>query len=241
VDLDGTLIHPEPEAIPVWGDSGAGYMSQNTAELLGKISRWFPVVIATGRNALSVGKLAEHIPEVRFSGFVLENGLIARTDLYGKIPLEEGWTEVCGMLPGWNRLKGYENCLGLEVPESEDDPGKTVREVLARTGRTAHLYQEPGKIFIFPFLASKLTGIRTLNFSPFVVLGNGTNDVDMLEAAAYPGTLSSAHERVRDKVLTRGRGHCSCLCSHAGTEDLLKWAADRIGAALNGLPDDGGL
>ncbi|MBF0234276.1 MAG: HAD hydrolase family protein, partial [Desulfamplus sp.] len=81
-DLDGTLLHAEQEAIAVPGRTRASFLSADAALLLAKISRIFPVVIATGRNAMSVHKLVRQLPDVEFSGFVLENGFVVKDGSY---------------------------------------------------------------------------------------------------------------------------------------------------------------
>ena len=84
VDLDGTLLHPEPEAIRVWGRSGYRYMSKTAAEFLVHISRSMPLIIATGRNAQSVHNLVKQIDDLKIAGFVMENGLVARRHLFSE-------------------------------------------------------------------------------------------------------------------------------------------------------------
>jgi len=78
VDLDGTLLHPEPEAIAVWSRSRYQYMSAMAARLLEEISHQMPVAIASARNAQSVKILVDQLSQVNFCGFVTENGLVAR-------------------------------------------------------------------------------------------------------------------------------------------------------------------
>ncbi|OQX10591.1 MAG: hypothetical protein BWK80_45585, partial [Desulfobacteraceae bacterium IS3] len=82
VDLDGTLLHPEPEAIQVRGRSGYRYMSKT--EFLVHISRSMPLIIATGRNAQSVHNLVKQIDDLKIAGFVMENGLVARRHLFSE-------------------------------------------------------------------------------------------------------------------------------------------------------------
>ncbi|MGE0085962.1 MAG: HAD family hydrolase [Desulfococcaceae bacterium] len=230
VDLDGTLVHAEPGEIPVPGFSGCRYMALRSADLLAEISQKMPVLIATGRNAKSVGGLTDQLENIFFSGFVLENGMVARTSLYADTenPVDE-WAEIAQHFPDWRRISGYENCLGLAFDRSEENPGKRVREVLDSMGKTAHLYQEPGKIFVYPYLSGKLSGIQVLGFEPHIVLGDDINDLDMLSAAGYSATMASAHEKVRHLVMEKGN-YCSEFSSHKGTEDLLL----RVGELISG-------
>ncbi|NJL59926.1 MAG: HAD hydrolase family protein [Desulfobacteraceae bacterium] len=222
VDLDGTLLHSEPEAIAVWGRSGYRYMSSKAAEFLIRISRQIPIVIATGRNAQSVRRLTEQIPELRCYGFVLENGFVIKTELDSKLSVHSRWDEIAGYFPDWERLGGYENCLGLIPPPSAENPEKRISQVLADTGQQGFLYRENHKIFIYPFMPSKLSGCRALGVFPLIAIGDEVNDADILEAAEYAGTLSSAHNSVKQIVLKK-QGYCSPLSSHAAAEDLLQW------------------
>ena len=131
VDLDGTLLHEEPAEIPVLGKSGYRYMSRKSADILTEISAYLPVVIATGRNALSVGRLTKQLEHISFSGFIMENGLIARKSLYREDEKKEDeWDELYDMLPGWERLEGYENCLGMIFPSHIKDPKAVVKDKL---------------------------------------------------------------------------------------------------------------
>ncbi|GBC63679.1 hypothetical protein DENIS_4677 [Desulfonema ishimotonii] len=223
VDLDGTLLHAEAAAIPVRGRSGYRYMSRTSAALLTDLSHLVPVVIATGRNARSVDRLVAQLGQIPFSGFVMENGLIARQRVCRDNIPEDPWADLFERLPGWERLAGYESCLGMIFPPDMADPEAVVRDALACLGLTAHIYRERHKLFVYPFPASKLAGIEALNFDPFIVLGDEINDMDMLRAGAYPGTIASAHQRVRQYIREAG-SYCSPSASHAGTEDLLRWA-----------------
>jgi len=226
IDLDGTLLHPEPEAVPVWGRSGYRYMSGKSAELLAEISNLIPVVIATGRNAQSVQRLVCQLENVSFCGFVTENGLVSRRYLKA-INYQDKWDDVTGLLPDWERLSGYEECLGLMIPLYAEEPEKIVAEVLVRRGKTGHIYRENRKLFVYPFMPSKLSGIRDLGFEPFIALGDEVNDLDMLDAAAYPATLITAHKDVRHCVRKK-KGYCSDQISHAATEVLLKYVGEKL-------------
>lgn len=255
VDLDGTLLHPEASDLPAPGISGVQYMSRRAADLLREISRSLPVIIATGRNARSVGRVLKNLSGISFRGFVLENGLLARTRLMenpnprdrtasarnpnplpssrsvpetwpGTLPKkwDDPWAPICRRLPEWRRLEDYETCLGLLFPRSETSPRESMEAALADAGMTGHIWVEPRKVFVYPSPPGKLLGIRSLNVEPFIVLGDERNDIDLLRAAAHPGTLASAHPEVQRTVETRG-GYRSRSFSHAGAEDLLRWAA----------------
>ncbi len=222
VDLDGTLLHAEPGEIPVRGRSGYRYMSKTAGNILARISETLPVVIATGRNAQSVGRLVEHLGHVRFRGFVLENGMVARKRLQGHGAGEDAWAAVMEMLPGWERLEGYENCLGVIPPLSVQDPSARMLEALSLTGKAGCLYPERHKLFVYPSFPSKLAGARSLGIEPYIALGNDLNDLDILSAASHCATLISAHEEVKRRIGDKD-GYCSPLSSHAASQDLLSW------------------
>ncbi len=231
VDLDGTLLHPEPEAIPVMGRSGYRYLSKTAADILAEISRTMPVVIATGRNARSVQKLVCQLDHVNFCGFVMENGYVSKicldnddnNDNNNDILGENEWNEVASMLPDWERLVNYEKILGLIIPSYVENPKEVLLDALACKGKTGYLYQENHKIFVCPSFPSKLRGISALGYDPFIVIGDEINDLDLLRAGSYPATLTTAHKDVKQLVRKRN-GYCSPLVSHAATEDLLEWA-----------------
>ncbi|MCP4107445.1 MAG: HAD hydrolase family protein [Desulfobacteraceae bacterium] len=224
VDLDGTLLHPEPEAISVLGMSGYQYLSKTAADTLAQVSRIMPVVIATGRNARSVQKLVSQLDHVNFCGFVMENGYVSKTSLDNNdIPGEDEWEEVTSMLPDWERLVNYEKILGLIAPPYVENPREALLDALACKGKTGYLYQEKHKMFVSPSFPSKLQGISDLGYDPFIVIGDELNDLDLLRAGSYPATLTTAHKDVKQLVRKRN-GYCSPLASHAAAEDLLEWA-----------------
>ncbi len=227
VDLDGTLLHAEPEEISVRGRSGYRYMSKGTGAILARIGEILPVVIATGRNAQSVGRLVEHLGHVRFNGFILENGLVARKRLQIHGAGKDAWAAVMEVLPGWDRLDGYENCLGVIPPPWIQDPSAVLEEALSLAGKTGCLYPERHKLFVYPSLPSKLAGAGSLGIEPYIVLGNDLNDLDILDAASHCATLISAHEQVRQRVRDKG-GYCSPLSSHAASENLLSWVVETV-------------
>ena len=218
LDLDGTLLHPQVAGIEIRGMSGSVYMSTTTAKLLVAISSRFPLILATGRNARSVAWLVNQLEKVQFYGFVLENGLVARKQLkppgrYRDLPL---------LLPNWKRLKGYEACLGLLAPQNCKEPLKKIKTALSQADFNYHLYHDSvrNKFFIYSCLPSKLTGLQALKINPFIVIGDADNDVDMLRAARYPFTLSSAFQAVR-QIVHHKKGYISPFHGHDASEDML--------------------
>ena len=222
VDLDDTLLHDEPEAIAVQGRSGFRYLSATAANLLRQISSSLPPVIATARNAQSVKRLVDQLPEVRFGGFVMENGLVARTRVLSTVRRSNPWQTIADTLSDWEQLRGYESCLGLIPPRSLRDAKEILAEVLLKSGLPGQIYVDRHKLFIYPCMPGKLTGVRSLQFQPWVALGDGLNDLETLRASRYVATLSTADEAIKRLVILKG-GYCSPRTSHAATEDLLSW------------------
>lgn len=223
VDLDGTLLHSEPESVPVWGRSGYRYMSHVSAKLLEKIGKSIPIVIATGRNAQSVQRLVNQLPNVRFYGFVLENGLVTRTDLHNNQDVfKDEWADVMPYLFGWERLSGYERCLGLIPPAFVQNPESVLKNAMSDTGKNGCLCRDRHKLFVYPSNPSKLSGIRSLMAKPLIALGNECNDLDMLEFSKYSASIDTAHEQVK-QLIRQKNGYCSILSSHAASEDILRW------------------
>ncbi|MDM8515157.1 HAD hydrolase family protein [Desulfobacterales bacterium HSG16] len=227
VDLDGTLLHPEPEAIAVKGSSGFQYMSKKAGNLLERISQKLPIIIATGRNAASISRLTQQLSDTCFAGFVMENGMVSRTCAAPAHRKHDPWQSLVQALKGWERLEEYENCLGVRVPDKIDSPLIAVKKAMAASGTTGFIYTEPKKVFIYPSVPSKLAGIRQLGFAPFIVIGDEKNDLDMIEAAFHPATLCTAHENVL-KFVAQQNGYCSKKTSHAATEDMLEWAENIV-------------
>ncbi|MBC6422887.1 MAG: HAD hydrolase family protein [Hormoscilla sp. SP5CHS1] len=241
VDLDGTLLHPEPEAIAVWSRSRYQYMSAMAARLLEEISHQMPVAIASARNAQSVKILVDQLPQVNFCGFVTENGLVARRHLH---PVANGseWDIVANLLPDWLRITGYEQCLGLIPPTSVDNPEAILRSVLCQTAKHGHIYLDRHKIFVYPTLANKLSGLEKLGLQPWMALGNDLNDWEMLGHALHPATLADAHEKVKDVVKSKEGGYCSPAISHAGTRDILLWIQGLCASRRSSIgPVEGGV
>jgi hydroxymethylpyrimidine pyrophosphatase-like HAD family hydrolase len=232
VDLDGTLLHPEQEAIAVPGRVSCRYLSQTSANLLAEISKLIPIVIATARNAQNVKQLVQQIPDVCFCGFVTENGLVAKFHLDETPIANSNWNAVTDLLPNWSKLTGYENCLGLIAPKNFENSDKFLRKILFENDIPGYIYLDGHKIFIYPSMPSKLKGIQFLNFFPLITLGNDLNDLDMLNASPYTATLSTAHEEVKEVVNHKG-GYCSSLNSHAATEELLLWTYELVASLLN--------
>lgn len=220
VDLDGTLLHPEPTSIALWGRTRYQYMSRVAAQQLAEISQIFPIAIATARNAKTVKKLVEQLPEVNFCGFVCENGLVYRHSLMDLSAPKQDWSAIAQRLPDWERIDGYEQCLGLIPPRNVDRPQEALKKVLLNEDKEGFVYRDGRKIFVYPARPDKARGLKCLGYSSFISAGNDINDLEMLHAAQYAMTLKSAHLDVKNLVEMKP-GYCSQLVSHIGTEDWL--------------------
>ncbi len=238
LDLDGTVLHAPQAELAVFGRTEYRYMSAGTAGLLAEISRMLPVIIATGRNARSAGRLISQLTDIRFAGFVLENGMIARREMW--MPQNDPrrcpapWESVREKLPRLDLMPGYEDSLALRIPDhispADIDPAAEVRSALAACGCTGHYYREGRKIFVYPRSPSKLRAVQSLGFFPFIMLGDYLNDLDAMEAAAHCGTLPTAHEKALRLVRRKG-GCLTAGTDHAGSEELLRWAVELLRSA----------
>lgn len=227
VDLDGTLLHSEPEKISVKGRSGFSYLAKKTEKLLYEISCIAPIFIATGRNSSSVKNLTTQIPHIHFSGFILENGFVITTSLDNKNHQETNWDCIIDLLPEWERLTGYENCLGLIPPINQSNPKNIIKMMLKENGRDDYVYSENRKIFIYPEAPDKTKGFSRLQVHPFVSLGNDVNDLQMMTVSSNPVTLDSASVHIRNIVKNK-KGYCSPFSSHAAAEDMLAWTYEKL-------------
>lgn len=220
VDLDGTLLHPEPEAIAVWGRTRYQYLSQTAANKLAQISQKVPVVIATARHTQTVKSLVEQLPPTNFFGFVLENGLVAKKNLNESSVGQFNFQKIAQLLPQWSVIEGYENSLGLIPPPSLKNPRKEVEQILSDLRMQAYVYLDGHKLFVYPTIPSKLSGLQALKCVPTVAMGNDWNDLDMLDISPYPLTVGNAHIQVK-ALISKSRGYCSPFISHQATLDLL--------------------
>ncbi len=231
VDLDGTLLHPEPEAIAVWGRTRHQYMSRVAAQRLAEISQMFPIAIATARHAQTVKSLVEQLPEVNFCGFVCENGLVYRHSLTDLSTLKQDWGAIAQSLPDWEQIDGYEQCLALIPPKNVDRPQEVLKKVMMNANKKGFVYLDGRKIFVYPERPDKSRGLKALGYLSFISAGNDINDLEMLTASHYAVTLSTAHLDVKSLVEMK-LGYCSQFGSHRGTEDWLSHVLSKLNELL---------
>ena len=255
-DLDGTLLHVKPESIAVPGRTRASFLSADAALLLAKISQIFPVVIATGRNAKSVHKLVSQLPDVRFSGFVLENGFVVKHEIddknivRGKIQSQtnnihmnskiinnpewkkqDDWDKIADLFPDWERLPFYENCAGFVFPFDQDDIDRMVintkvehaQKILDKHGYNYPVYKEKRKIFIYPGHVDKMKGLALLGVHPYIAIGDGTNDLEMMQQSTVSVTLNSGSSELKE-IVKQKNGFCSMQTEHNAACEMLEFA-----------------
>lgn len=227
VDLDGTLLHLQPERIEVPGATVSSYLSSTALDLLQQLGQRSSLVIATARNSYSVTKLVSQLPDVCISGFVMENGLVARPQLDRHPDHLPPWEDIAQELSHWRRLLGYEACLGLVPPKTERNAFEILSELVASSREPGVIYRDRHKLFVYPYLPNKHQGLEKLGFSPWMALGNDTNDLELMQASPYLGTLSDATGDIK-AVVNAKNGFCSQQTGHDGTVELLEWALETI-------------
>ena len=205
------------------GRSRDCYVSRRTVALLAKISQQLPTFITTGRNAPSVRKLTDQIPEVRFAGFVLENGFVVKKDITTPDPQKKKWKFADKVPPGWEIIPGYERSAGFILPEEQKNPAELVRHLLEETEEQGYICFNPPKIFVYPHEPDKMQGLAKFSVRPHIALGNDINDTQLIQASIHPVTLQTAHSSIRE-ITEQKSGYCSPFAYHAAAEDMLRWA-----------------
>lgn len=234
-DLDGTLLHSQKESIAVPGRTCSSFLSKDAAQLLAKISRIFPVVIATGRNSNSVYKLVSQLTDVIFSGFVLENGFVRKQFIENKLARNPEWDEIAALFPDWERLPFYENCTGFVFSFDQKDIdamkidllAQYAEKILMEHGYTYPVYKERRKIFIYPGHVDKMRGLAPLGIHPYIAMGDGINDLQMMQESDFALTLNSGAPELKELVKQKG-GFCSMQTSHNASCEMLEFAYEKI-------------
>jgi hydroxymethylpyrimidine pyrophosphatase-like HAD family hydrolase len=230
VDLDGTLVHTVPGEYVMPGRSRDCYVSRNTVILLSRISQQIPTFITTGRNAPSVRKLTDQIPEVHFAGFVLENGFVVKKDIKAPDPQKKKWKFADKVPQNWELISGYERSAGFILPKEQNmqnDPEELVRNLLQETQEQGYICFQYPKIFVYPQKPDKMQGLAEFNVHPHIALGNDVNDTQLMQACIHPVTLQTPHSSIRELV-KRKYGYCSSFTEHAAAEDMLHWACGKL-------------
>ncbi|NWH04799.1 HAD hydrolase family protein [Desulfobacter latus] len=223
-DLDGTLLYPREEAFGVEGRSTVSFLSKASARLLARISQLSPLVIATGRNSVSTGRLVKQLPDVTFSGFVFENGFIVKQHIDDCIPYNGKWDDIAALFPNWERLPFYENCAGFIPPSPDRESAEsTARAMLKKYGYDDLVYRENKKIFIYPGTVNKMRGLSILGIHPYIALGDQINDIQMMEQSTWPVMPVSGADELKT-IVKKKDGFCSLLTSHEAAHEMLNFA-----------------
>ncbi|CAK8718339.1 MAG: Hydroxymethylpyrimidine pyrophosphatase [Candidatus Electronema aureum] len=227
VDLDGTLLHYEPESYIIKGRSRDCYLSGKTVELLAEISQRLPTFIATGRNAFSVEKITNQLTKVHFAGFVLENGFIVKTDISSTNQHKRKWRFADKVPVDWEPILGYESSVGFILPNRYENPAALVQQLLKETQENGYVCHQHPKIFIYPQMPDKMLGLAQFNVEPYISLGNDLNDMQLLQKSTHSVTLSTACPEIQEIVKGKN-GYCSPFTAHAAAEDMLRWAYAKL-------------
>ncbi len=230
VDLDGTILHTEPESYVIKGRSRDCYLSQRTVELLEAISQLIPIFITTGRNAPSVAKITSQLTKVRFAGFVLENGFVVKTDLKYPYPQPKKWHFADQVPPAWKPIPGYECSVGFILPDSQENPQQIVQQLMKESKEEGYICFQPQKIFVYPQQPNKMLGLARFEVEPYIALGNDFNDIQLFQGSSHPVTLAAACPEIKT-IAKEKAGYCSPFATHAAAEDMLSWALVKLLAA----------
>ncbi len=227
-DLDGTLLFPYKEAISVKGRSAVSFLGKDTALLLAKISQIFPLVIATGRNAVSTGRLVKQLPDVVFSGFVLENGFVVKQNINDTVRGSTKWDKIAQFFPNWERLEFYENCAGFIPPPPQRPMAKEKAEIILKeNGYSDLVYRENKKIFIYPGTVDKMRGLSILGIHPYIAMGDQINDLQMIQKSTWPVIPDSGVAELKT-IVKQKKGFCSMYTFHDASREMLEFAYKKI-------------
>lgn len=227
-DLDGTLLHHQEESIAVMGRTGMSFLGKEAALLLAKISRVFPLIIATGRNATSTSKLVKQLPNVAFSGFVLENGFVVKQNIDDIIDYNPKWDKIAALFPNWERLPFYENCAGFVPPSTQRECAKKIAEALLKeNGYHDLVYREHRKIFIYPGTIDKMRGLAILAVHPYIAMGDQINDIQMIKESTWAAMPDSGAAELKT-IVQQKKGFCSLLTYHDASREMLDFAYKKV-------------
>lgn len=228
LDIDGTIVFPEAAEIAVPGRTRSTFVAASTAALLESITPRCNLYLASARNAASVARLVRALPRVAFAGFVLECGLVWRSELHSVPSRPAARRPVVDMLRqrlrDWECVAGYEQMICCIAPRDAESPVEQLAAVL-RHGNLAQswrMHQERHKIFLYPDVLCKVSGLQNLGIGAidFAAGDDVRYDFSLLSTARYPVTLSSADESLVQLVRSRG-GFVATEAGHAGAAQML--------------------
>lgn len=228
LDLDGTIVFPEQAEISIPGRSRPTFIATSTAQWLGRIAQKCNLYLATARNAASVARVVNSLPNVSFAGYVLECGLVSRIDIHATPQPSQDRELLVALLQeslqNWECVAGYEQMVCFIAPSVIDNAPEVVCQLLAQQSlKTAwHVHQERQKTFLYPQILCKAEGLSKLGVSriDFAAGDDLLYDGSMLAKSVYPLTLPSATEDLIKFVQSR-KGFVATSGGHAGALQLL--------------------
>ncbi|MBF0234275.1 MAG: HAD hydrolase family protein, partial [Desulfamplus sp.] len=147
------------------------------------------------------------------------------------------WDKVAALFPDWERLPFYENCAGFIFSSSKaDSPSNQVdidsmaqyaEMILIENGYNHLVYKEKRKIFIYPGHVDKTRGLAFLGVDPYIAMGDGSNDLQMMQKSTLPVMLDSGVNELK-KIVTQKKGFCSMQRSHRAACEMLEFAYEKI-------------
>ncbi len=229
LDLDGTIVFPDPAEITIPGRSRATYLAASTAVLLESISKRCNLYVATARNAVSIAAMVRSLPAVRFAGFIVECGLVWRTNIHDPpihSPVRYRFYEnLIQSLPQWEFVDGYEQMICCIAPEHISHPADHAATIVTSFSPSVPwlVHQERLKTFFYPKQLCKVTGLANLGVGKVDFAGGDDfrYDYGLLAAASYPLALPSADEAIVQLVRAR-RGFVATSTVHAGATEMLE-------------------
>lgn len=251
LDLDGTIVFPQEAEIAIAGRSRPTFISAGSAHWLRDIGNRADLYVATARNQMSVVSLVRSIPQVRFAGFVLECGLVHRTQFESPLGTTAATVDEADRLDpaldedrvrflehlqrkliDWEFVPGYQRMICCIAPTSVSDPLAQIQRSAAdfHTNTSWRFHQERHKTFASPARLCKATGLRQLGLCrwDYAAGDDFAYDHNMLEHATVPMTLPTADFDLVELVRSRG-GFVTHETGHRGAEELLSEIYHRLG------------
>ena len=236
LDLDGTLLHPEPlpEAVAVPGRTRNAWLGRATLRKVARLARRHPLVLATARSwaATEVVFGALQAAGATPVGLVLEDGgLIGAPGALRALEPARDWTALrlamtsAGAPEDWNWQLDFTHCLVVHAGQPE-----RARHLAPRVFAAAQVYAadlkvhvDGSKIYVTGARADKVAGLRALlgaDFERARGVGDGANDLCWLPQVAHPATLAGASPALRAAVRAHG-GFVSARTGHDGIVEAL--------------------
>lgn len=234
LDLDGTILFPDRSEITIPGRTRCSYISRGTAEWLKRIAEVSNLYIASARNADSVIKFVTAIPDVSFSGFVLEGGLVTRTNIFSNPAPHPGRVNVISRIqseyPEWELVPGYEQMICF-IDDPRVDPQSLIKKLTSSTPSPFrwHAHRERHKLFLYPSRLCKIRGMQYLGVD-HVDIAAGDDEIydkSLLAEARICCSLKSSDKEIL-RLVKEKKGFISEGLSHLGAVEMLQWIFQQI-------------